>query len=175
MPAPLRSDREVAAPIRCVLTDVDGVMTDGRIVYDNALVETKRFHVRDGLGIKLWLASGFEFAIVTARRSAIVDHRAVELEIPHVIQGCGDKLAAARELAGQLGCRPEEVCYLGDDLPDVAVMRWAGLAAAPADAASDARDAADWVMRLPGGAGVVRELTERLLRAKQRWEEHVPG
>ncbi len=175
MPVLLRSDAEVAAPISCLLSDVDGVMTDGRIVYDDALRESKRFHVRDGLGIKLWCASGFEFGILTARSSPVVAHRASELGITHLRQGCGEKRAAAAEMIGDLGCGPEEVCYIGDDLPDIAVMKWVGLAAAPGDAAADVRNAAHWVLRHSGGQAVVRELVERLLRAKGRWEEHVPG
>lgn len=169
----LLSDAEIAAPIRCILSDVDGVMTDGRIVYDNAGIETKRFHVRDGVGIKLWMRSGFHFGILTARTSEIVRHRAQELGIPHVRQGFEDKWPAAQEMISVIECDLEEVCYIGDDLPDIPVMKRVGLAAAPEDAAVDARAAAHWTLRSRGGEGALRELTERLLRGKQRWEEHV--
>ncbi len=175
MPTHLRPDSDVAAPITCLLSDVDGVMTDGRIIYDDMLRETKRFHVRDGQGIKVWLASQFEFGILTARTSPIVAHRASELGIRLVRQACVEKLATAIEVTDTLGIAPESVAYIGDDLPDLEVMRWAGLAVAPADASTDARDAADWVTRCRGGEGVIRELVERLLRAKGRWEGHVPG
>ena len=173
MPAQLLSDTEIAAPITCILSDVDGVMTDGRIIYDNEGVETKRFHVRDGLGIKLWMKSGFQFGILTARTSNIVSQRAAELGVMHVKQGYEDKVPAAQAMIGELGCQPNEVCYIGDDLPDIAVMQSVALAVAPADAATDTRGAAHWILRSGGGEGAVRELIERLLRAKQRWEEHL--
>ena len=170
---PGQSDTETAAPITCILSDVDGVMTDGRIIYDGNGVETKRFHVRDGLGIKLWMKSGFSFGILTARTSTIVPQRALELGIEHVLQGYEDKWPAAEKMISDLGCEPNQVCYIGDDLPDLAVMRKVGLAVAPADAATDTRNTAKWILRSPGGDGAIRELTERLLRAKQRWEEHL--
>lgn len=175
MPALLRSDADIAAPITCILSDVDGVMTDGGIVYDDQGVETKRFHVRDGVGIKSWMKSGFHFGILTARASRIVDRRAGELGIEHLRQGYQEKLPAALEMIRECGCEPENVCYIGDDLPDLSVMRAVALAAAPVDAATDVRNAAHWVLRGRGGQAVVRELCERLLRAKNRWEEHLGG
>lgn len=173
MSASTLTDSETAAPITCILSDVDGVMTDGRIIYDNNGVETKQFHVRDGLGIKLWIRSGFQFGILTSRTSNIVQQRAFELGIDNIRQGCADKGPAAEAMIAELGCEPHQVCYVGDDLPDIAVMRRVGLAVAPADAATDTRSAASWVLHSGGGQGAVRELVERLLRAKQRWEEHL--
>ena len=173
MPALLKPDAEIAEPITCILSDVDGVMTDGRIVYDNQCVETKRFHVRDGVAIKAWMKSGFDFGILTARSSEIVTHRAAELGIKHVQQGYEDKLPAAMSMMSVLGVKPEQVCYIGDDLPDIPVIRRVGLAVAPADAAFDAQEAAGWIMRSKGGEGALRELIERLLRSKHRWEEHL--
>ena len=173
MPALMQADHEVAQQITCILSDVDGVMTDGRIEYDNQLVETKRFHVHDGVAVKLWQKSGFQFGILTARTSKIVEHRAAELGITMVRQGYEQKAAAAAEMMSELGCRRDQVCYIGDDLPDIAVMNKVRLAAAPADATTDARAAAHWILRRGGGTGVLRELIERLLRAKGRWEEHL--
>jgi len=173
MPTRLRSDTDHAANITGILSDVDGVMTDGRIIFDNLGVETKQFHVRDGLGIKLWMRSGFAFGIITARQSDIVDRRAAELGIADVQQGVADKRVAAEQMCRQWGCTMAQVCYIGDDLPDIATMKATGLSAAPADAARDAREAANWILHHPGGSGVVRELVERLLRAKGRWEEHL--
>jgi 3-deoxy-D-manno-octulosonate 8-phosphate phosphatase (KDO 8-P phosphatase) len=169
----LQNDEQVAQSIRCILSDVDGVMTDGRIIYDGLGVETKHFHVRDGVGIKLWMKSGFEFGIVTSRNSKIVSHRAAELGIHHLSQGHDEKLPAAESMIDAVRCQPHEVCFIGDDLPDIPVMRRVGLAVAPADAAADARDAAHWILRSDGGHGAVRELIERLLRAKQQWEVHL--
>ncbi|MFK8114344.1 MAG: KdsC family phosphatase [Rubripirellula sp.] len=173
MPAPLLSDAEIAAPITCILSDVDGVMTDGRIIYDSAGNEVKRFHVRDGLGIKLWMNSGFQFGILTARNSTMVQRRADELGIRSVQQGYEDKAPAAAKMIEEFGCELAQVCYVGDDLPDVPVMKQVGLAVAPADAATDACNAADWILRQGGGEGALREVIERLMRAKQRWEEHL--
>ncbi len=167
------NDREVAEGIRCILSDVDGVMTDGRIIYDNAGVETKRFHVHDGLGIKLWMKSGFRFGILTARTSQIVKQRATELGIEQVRQGYEQKGQEALKMIAELGCRPDQVCYIGDDLPDIAVMKAVALSVAPSDAATDVRESAKWVLNKKGGDGVLRELIERLLRAKNRWEEHL--
>ena len=104
MPPRLKSDYHIADPIQCILTDVDGVMTDGRIVYDAAGLETKRFHVRDGIAIKLWMKSGFRFGIVTARTSDSVKKRASELGIEHVSQGTESKLPAAEQMLEAMGC-----------------------------------------------------------------------
>jgi 3-deoxy-D-manno-octulosonate 8-phosphate phosphatase (KDO 8-P phosphatase) len=166
------SDRVLAEPIQLILSDVDGVLTDGRIIYDNSGVETKVFHVRDGLGIKLWQKSGFSFGIVTSRNSQIVRMRSAELGITHVRQGFDEKLPAALDIMNQLGVKPAQVCYIGDDLPDLPVMRQVGLSVAPADGAEDVRKASHWVLERAGGEGCVRELVERLLKAKSRWEEH---
>ena len=174
MPALLRSDAEIAASITCLITDVDGVMTDGRIIYDGNGVETKCFHVRDGLAIKLWMNSDFHFGILTSRKSDIVAKRAGELGVNQVAQGHAKKTPAAAEMIKAFGCRYDQVCYIGDDLPDLPVMKAVGLAVAPADAALDARETANWILRSKGGEGALRETIERLLRAKKRWEEHLP-
>lgn len=169
----LQSDEALAAPIRVILSDVDGVLTDGRIIYDNSGVETKCFHVRDGLGIKLWQRAGYEFGIITTRTSEVVRARAAELGVRIVRQGVAEKWTAAGEILKTLGAAPEEVCYIGDDLPDLDVMRRVALAVAVADASEDVRRAARWTTRLPGGQGAVRELVERLLKAKAQWEDFV--
>lgn len=174
MPIPsLVADQQIAAPIQLILSDVDGVLTDGRIIYDNCGVETKSFHVRDGLGIQLWQRAGFDFAILTSRNSQIVRNRAAELGVTAVRQGCSDKLPAALEMMQQLGVTPQQTCYIGDDLPDLPVLQTVGLPVAVADASIDVRQAVHWTTKLPGGYGAVRELIERLLRAKDRWEDSV--
>ncbi|TWU16764.1 KdsC family phosphatase [Allorhodopirellula heiligendammensis] len=173
----LRSDAEIAAEITCILSDVDGVMTDGRITYltdeQGTCRESKSFHARDGLGIKLWMRSGFHFGIITARSSEMVAHRAAELGIEHVGQGANDKWVAAATMLQTMGVEPQNVCYIGDDLPDMKVMQRVGLAAAPDDAVTDVREAAHWTLRARGGEGAVRELIERLLRGGDRWREHL--
>jgi 3-deoxy-D-manno-octulosonate 8-phosphate phosphatase (KDO 8-P phosphatase) len=163
-------DEELAAPIKMILSDVDGVMTDGTIVLDNLGVETKSFHVRDGMAIKLWQRAGFHFGLLTARNSQIVKIRAAELKIPIVRQGFSDKWPAAKEIFSEVGVLVDEVCYIGDDLPDVPVLMNVGLSATVADAANEALDASTWVTQKPGGKGAVRELIERLMKAKGCWE-----
>ncbi len=176
-PHRLRGDAEIAAEITCILSDVDGVMTDGRITYltdeHGTCHESKSFHARDGLGIKLWMRSGFHFGVITARSSPVVAHRAAELGIEHIQQGVPEKGSAAAAMIDAMRIRPQQVCYIGDDLPDLPVMRRVGLAAAPDDAVTDVREAAHWTLRARGGEGALRELIERLLRGGDRWRQHL--
>ncbi|NIP86524.1 MAG: HAD hydrolase family protein [Planctomycetales bacterium] len=159
--------------ITLILCDVDGVLTDGGIIYDNQGIESKRFHIRDGLGIKLWQRVGHRFGLITARTSHVVQLRASELGIDLVRQGFEQKLAVVRSMLEELGQPPEATCYMGDDLTDLPVMNLVGLAASVADAAEDVRQAAHLVTDLGGGKGAVRELIERLLKAQGRWSELV--
>jgi YrbI family 3-deoxy-D-manno-octulosonate 8-phosphate phosphatase len=167
-------DTELAKPIRMILSDVDGVMTDGSIVLDNSGVETKSFHVRDGLGVKLWQDCGFHFGILTGRNSRIVKLRAAELGIAIVRQGFEDKLSAAREIFESLSLQPTEVCYIGDDLPDLPVLREVGLSATVSDGVDEVKAVSNWIMSKAGGQGAIRELVERLLKAQGRWEDCLP-
>src|SRR5262245_9997605 len=157
--------------IELILSDVDGVLTDGGIWYDNQGVELKGFHIRDGLGIKLWQRAGFRFGVLTARTSHIVKLRTGELGIDIVRQGFEDKLPVAQEIVRTCNLMPEQVCYLGDDLTDLPVIRFAGLGVAVADAVPEVRSAAALVTKLSGGQGAVRELIETILQAKGRWED----
>lgn len=166
---PMLSDRDIAVKIKCILTDVDGVLSDGKLYYDSTGAETKTFHVRDGFGIKAWMNAGLHFGIITARHSDALTRRTKELGIQHVVQNSSDKWQSATEMMSAMKVSPDEVCYIGDDVPDITVMRRVGLAAAPDDASTDAREAAQWITRLPGGTGAVRELIERLMRAGNRW------
>ena len=159
--------------IRLILSDVDGVMTDGGIIFDNQGIEAKRFNVRDGQGIKLWQRSGGTFGILTSRNSHIVKVRATELGIDIVRQGFAEKRPAAMEVITQLGLTPDAVAYIGDDLPDVPVLRSVALGVAVADAASEAKAAARHVTHAPGGAGAVRETVELILKAQNRWHEAI--
>lgn len=155
--------------IELILSDVDGVLTDGGILFDNQGIEIKKFHIRDGLGIKLWQRAGYRFGILTARNSHIVRVRASELGVDIVRQGFEDKLPVLMEVVRELRLRPEQVCYIGDDLTDLSVIKYVGLGVAVADAAEDVRAAAQWVTRTPGGHGAVRELVETILKTKGRW------
>lgn len=154
-----------------VLSDVDGVLTSGGIIFDNQGIESKEFHIRDGLGIRLWQRAGFRFGILTARTSHIVRLRAVELGIDIVRQGFEDKLPVAQQIIAQQGLQMDQVCYIGDDLSDLPVIRRVGLGVAVADGAPEVCAAAHWVTATPGGRGAVRELIETLLKAKNRWDD----
>ncbi|MBM4005892.1 MAG: phenylphosphate carboxylase subunit delta [Planctomycetes bacterium] len=156
--------------IELILSDVDGVLTDGGILFDNQGIEIKKFHIRDGLGIKLWQRAGYRFGILTARNSHIVKIRTAELGINIVRQGFEEKLPVLKDLLRELGLAPKQVCYIGDDLTDLAVIRYVGLGVAVADASADVRAAARYVTTLGGGHGAVRELIESLLKTKGDWE-----
>ena len=156
--------------IRLILSDVDGVLTDGGIVFDNEGIETKRFFVRDGLGIALWRRAGHRYGILTARTSHIVKVRADELSIDIVRQGFEDKLPVAKEIMQQLGLTADQVCVIGDDLPDLPAIQHVGLGVAVADAAEDVRHGADYVTQSGGGRGAVRETIELVLKAQRLWD-----
>lgn len=164
---------KLCQPIEVILTDVDGVLTDGSIFFTNEGVEIKRFHIRDGLGIRLWQQAGGKFGLITGRTSHIVNVRAAELGIEIVRQGTEKKLTVVKEILAQLNLQPEQACYVGDDLPDLAALRYVGFGAAPADACVDVRQSADYVTAVPGGHGAVREVIELVLRAQERWDDVV--
>lgn len=159
--------------VELILSDVDGVLTDGGLIFDNQGIETKRFHVRDGFGIKLWRRGGFKFGVLTARTSHIVKVRSSELGIDVVRQGFEEKLSVAHEVANDFGLAIEQVCFIGDDLPDLPVMRSVGLAIAVADACDEVRSAAHHVTKLPGGQGAVREAIETIMKAKGMWDDAI--
>jgi YrbI family 3-deoxy-D-manno-octulosonate 8-phosphate phosphatase len=155
--------------IELILSDVDGVLTDGGVIFDNQGIEIKRFHIRDGLGVKLWHKAGYRFGVITARNSHIVKVRATELGIDIVRQGFERKLPTIREIMQQLQLEPHQVCYIGDDLTDLAAIQTVGMGVAVADATMEVRQAAHYITKLPGGHGAVRETIEFILKAKQRW------
>jgi len=156
--------------IKLLVLDIDGVLTDGGIIYTDKRTELKRFHVRDGSAIKLWGAEGKVAAFLTGRTSRVVDRRAAELGVTCVVQGAEDKLEGFQLVLRQTGMKPQQACIIGDDLPDLAAMANCGLAVAVADACSDVVTSAHYVTRAAGGMGAVRETVELLLRAQCRWE-----
>ncbi len=157
---------ERAKLIRFVLLDVDGVLTDGRILLFSDGTEGRAFHVRDGLGIRLAQQKGIGFGLLSGRESKVVVERARQLGIAEVHQGVRNKEERFGEILARLALPPEAVCYVGDDVVDVPVLRRAGFAVVPADAAAEAVAAADWVTSRRGGEGAVRELVDMLLRAR---------
>lgn len=158
-----------AKRIRVLVLDVDGVLTDGRLTYLPGGGESKTFHVRDGLGIQLLIASGCKVAVVSGRESEVVARRARELNIDLVLLGIADKVEAYETVLMELDLTDEDVAYVGDDLPDLPLLRRAGLAFAVADAAPEVRAAAHVVLRAGGGQGAVREACERILKSKSAW------
>lgn len=164
---------ERARGVEMLVLDVDGVLTDGGIVYGNNGLEIKTFHVRDGSGLKIWEFLGRRAAIITGRSSPVVEVRAAELGIRPVIQGVREKLPAYRQLLESTGVRPEQVCFVGDDLPDLPLLRNCGLAVAVADAAPEVIADAHYVTRAAGGRGAVREAIELILRCRGEWQQLV--
>lgn len=163
-----------AARIRLLILDVDGVLTDGGLFYGPSGEEWKRFDVHDGLALATARRAGLEVAVVSGRATPAVTRRMVELGVSEVHQAVADKAALVGSLARRLGMRPAEVAMMGDDLPDLPLMRQAGLALAPANAVAEVRRAAHWVARRRGGAGAVREAVEMLLKARKAWPAKTP-
>lgn len=158
-------------PVKLLVLDVDGVMTDGSIIYTDEGVEIKAFNVRDGHGIKMLKRAGIDTAIITARSSKVVAHRAANLGIELVIQGAIDKAAAFDDLLAKTKLHPNQTAYAGDDVIDLPVMRRAGFSVAVADAVKEVRLSAHYVTTAPGGRGAVREMAELILKAQGKWEE----
>jgi len=153
----------MARPIRLLVLDVDGVLTDGRLYFGARGEALKAFHVRDGVGLKQLQHAGLTVAVISGRRSRMVAARCRELGVRHLRQGVGDKLAALMQLCARLKLTPAACACVGDDLPDVPLMRAAALSFAVADAHQAARRVADVVTRLRGGHGAVREVCDHLL------------
>ncbi|MEQ9022221.1 MAG: HAD-IIIA family hydrolase [Pseudomonadales bacterium] len=159
------------AAIKWLILDVDGVLTDGVISYDSAGNEQKCFNIKDGLGIKLLQKAGIQVAIITGRVSLMVQRRADELGISHLIQGREDKVLALKELAEQENISMNSIAYIGDDLPDYKAIACAGFGVTVADGHPDVREVADHVTDLAGGQGAVREFCDFLLKAQGKYEQ----
>ncbi|MGC3872039.1 KdsC family phosphatase [Halomonas sp. GXIMD04776] len=157
--------------IRLLALDVDGVMTDGRLYFQADGQETKSFSTQDGLGIKLLRQAGIDVAIITGRRSPMVDQRAEALGIEHVMQGRDDKLEALQSLLSELNMDLRQTAYCGDDLPDLSAIKRAGLGISVPNAPLYIRECADWVTEHAGGHGAVREICDNLLA----WQGHWPA
>ena len=159
-----------ATDIKLIVSDVDGVWTDGRIIYAGDQLEIKEFNVRDGLGVKLAQKVGIVIALVTSRRSPALERRARELGITEIHQGAPNKLEQTERVAAKLGFTMNQTMYIGDDLPDLSAMTRAAISAAPSDAAAEVLAVATWKLESAGGRGAFRELVERLLRERGDWE-----
>lgn len=168
-----RTFAERARRIEWLLLDVDGVLTDGRLVYTAAGEETKVFATRDGLGIRLAQADGIEVGVISGRTGGPLERRLDDLGIEERTTGRNDKGAAFDEMLARRAVAADRVAYAGDDLLDLPVLARCGLSFAPADAVAEVRETVDVVLDSPGGGGAVRELVERLLVARDAWERTV--
>jgi 3-deoxy-D-manno-octulosonate 8-phosphate phosphatase (KDO 8-P phosphatase) len=155
-----------AARVELVIFDVDGVLTDGRIIIGADGAETKQFHVRDGLGMVMLRESGVEIAVITGRESVAVSRRMDELGIDRVFQGQSSKTVAFESVCDDLGIAGDAVCYVGDDLPDIPVMARSGLPIAVANANWKVQEFAAYITTLDGGAGAAREVCELIMSAR---------
>ncbi len=157
--------------IRLLLLDVDGVMTDGGIIYDSSGLETKRFNVRDGHGIKMLQRHGIEVGIITGRTSIVVENRARELGITLVYQGSLRKLDSYEDILQKTGLADHQIAYMGDDVIDVPVLRRVGFSATPLDALPEVCAVVDYVAGCGGGHGAVREVCDHILKSCGAWPE----
>ena len=156
--------------IQLLVLDVDGVLSDGRLVIHGDGSESKCFHTLDGHGIRMWQRAGLQVALLSGRHSDPTQRRAEQLQIAHVIQDCHVKLPALKKLIAELDLSPENVAYVGDDLPDLPAIRFVGLGVAVADAVEEVKEQADYVTTRSGGAGAVREVIEYILKTSDRWQ-----
>ena len=171
----LRNEKadSIAAAVRLVAFDIDGTLTDGRIIIAGNGELAKAFSVRDGLGLRLLMDAGITVAIITARESEIVARRCEELRIDHVLQGVKDKASAFASLAKTLNIPMAHTAFMGDDLPDLPALRIAGLATCVSDAETEVRAHSDWISTRAGGHGAARELAQYLLTAKGAWADSI--
>lgn len=163
--------KQLAENISLVIFDVDGVLTDGTLVYGANGEEVKHFNVKDGVGIKLLQEYGVEVAIISAKRSAALDRRIKDLKIKYAYTACKDKVSALEELMGKLGLELAQIAYCGDDVIDLKVMLKVGFSLAPSDAYFMVRENCDFVLSAAGGKGVAREVCDLVLSSKMDLEQ----
>lgn len=156
------------AGIRLVAFDVDGVFTDGRFYLSDEGVESKAFHTQDGFGIRQLLNAGLNVAVISGRQSGAVEYRMTELGVTNVIQGCRDKVAALDELRAELRLSREQCAFVGDDIPDLPLLKTVGFSIAVANAVPEVREQCDYTTTAAGGRGAVREVCELVLSASSR-------
>lgn len=167
----MKSVVEKAKNLKLLILDVDGVLTDGKLFFDNDGNEYKSFHAQDGHGIKLLRQTGVEVAVISGRKSKSVELRMKNLGIVHVYQGHENKIAAFNEIVEKLGITPEQAAHVGDDVIDLPVMIRVGLAIAVNDANFAVKQRADWCTTLPGGQGAVREVCDFIMQAQGSYDQ----
>ena len=162
------TNNNVLANIQLVAFDVDGVFTDGRFYLSNDGVESKAFSTQDGYGIRRLLDAGVAVAVISGRKSAAVEQRMQELGVQYVVQGCADKIAAFETISAELGISDAQCAYVGDDIPDLPLLRKAGVSFAVANSVAELHAECDYSTQARGGFGAVREVCDRVLGARQR-------
>ncbi len=157
--------------IKAITMDVDGVMTDGSLIAYDSHEMVRVFNAKDSFGIRVALMRGYHLAVFTGGETEGVLNRFITcgMDPSDIHMGCRGKIAAFDGFCRKYGLKPSEVLYVGDDIPDLPVIRAAGIGAVPADAAKDLRDNADYICKLPGGKGCVREVIEKVLRSQNKW------
>jgi len=156
--------------VRLLILDVDGVMTDGKIIIDDLGNEAKHFNVRDGHGIKMLMRYGIDVVLLTGRRSAVVEHRAKDLGIDEVHQGAHDKLGILETILQKKSLRYENIAFVGDDIVDIPVLKRVGFSVAVSDASEYVKKCVDFITKKTGGDGAVREVCELILQAQNKWD-----
>lgn len=159
--------------VRLIILDVDGTLTDGTLAYSDNGVQTKAFHVADGLGIVMAQAVGLKIAVISGRASRAVETRLAELKVAEVVQNCGDKAAAVRVLLAKYGLNPDQAAYVGDDINDLPAFEAVGVKIAVANASDMLKGRADWITPRSGGFGAVRDAIDEILRRQGRLNEAV--
>ena len=163
--------KSIIANIKLLALDVDGVLTDGSIILHHDGTESKRFNLLDGHGIRMWHRAGLKTAFISGRETSATAHRAKQLEVTYVFQGCTEKLPVFESLLKETGLNASQIAYVGDDVMDIPLLRRAGFGAAVANAADDVKQYAAYVTKNAGGSGAVREVIEYLLKNAGRWDE----
>jgi len=157
--------------IKLLVLDVDGVLTDGAVIINGDGRERKFFNSLDGHGIRMWRRAGLKVAFLSGRECEAVNRRARELEVDYVFQNCHNKVAVVEKLVEELGLSSQEVACVGDDLPDLPMIRYAGFGAVVANAVDEVKGCADYVTTRGGGRGAVREVIEYILKSSGKWQE----
>jgi len=166
---------EKAKKIKCLICDVDGVLTNGLLYLDNHGNELKAFHIQDGMGLKLLMSAEIEVAVITTSRNEVIEHRMRQLGIKHYFTGQVEKLTAFNELKTRLNLSNEQFAYAGDDLPDLPIIKQVGLGVAVGNAVSQVKEFATWTTEKSGGCGAVREVCDLILNAQNKFEQALEG
>lgn len=157
--------------IKFIILDVDGVLTDGKIIIGSDKTEYKNFNVRDGTGVTLGHYAGLKFAIISGRYSKVISIRAKELGIDHVFQNVAEKIKSYENLKRKLKLKDDEICFIGDEIIDIPIMEKCGFSAAPADCVKEIKKYADYICSNKGGEGCAREIIEMVIKARGQWKK----